>query len=237
MNMSKNRDVHDNSTAISHGVEIIPTVVPQSIEDVIRVREKFGAFSSALHIDAADGVFAANTTWMPAPDEKLPNADIVVYEAHLMVENPLLIGVAYARAGAKRVIGHVEAFSHAESAQEAFAMWKGAGAEEVGVAILLTTSVDTLLPYLDLCDSVLFMTIASIGVQGIPFDERGIERIKEFHKRHKHMVIAVDGGVSESNIKTLARAGATRFSVGSALSKSKDPAAAYDKLAQLVHVH
>ncbi len=213
--------------------EIIPTVVPQSIDDVIRARETFGSFSSALHIDAADGVFAPNTTWMPAPDEKLPDSDSTLYEAHLMVLNPLLIGVAFARAGASRIIGHVEAFSHAESAQEAFAMWKGAGAKEVGIAMLLTTPADTLLPYIDLCDSVLFMTIASIGVQGIPFDERSIERIKKFHKRYPETLIAIDGGVSESNIKKLARAGASRFSVGSALSKSEDPADTYHRLLKL----
>lgn len=220
----------------SNGVnksEIIPTVVPNSLADIERAQSRFAPFSSLLHIDAADGVFASNATWMPDPDEKLPHADAVLYEAHLMVDNPLLIGVAYARAGARRIIGHVEAFSHAESAQEAFAMWKGAGAQEVGVAILLATPVDALLPYIDLCDSVLFMTIATIGVQGLPFDDRSVERIKEFHKRHAHVVIAADGGVSESNIKRLSHAGASRFSVGSTLSKSKEPELAYQKLLKL----
>ena len=41
-------------------------------------------------------------------------------------EKPLGIGVAFARAGAARIIAHIEAFEHAEQAREVFSMWKQA---------------------------------------------------------------------------------------------------------------
>ncbi|TSC87255.1 MAG: ribulose-phosphate 3-epimerase [Parcubacteria group bacterium Gr01-1014_8] len=233
MNKPKKQSSQEKSGLFSHGVEIIPTVVPASLDDVVNARAK-NHFASGLHIDAADGSFAPNTTWVPNPEEKIPDAGTSVYEAHLMVDNPLSTGLAFVRAGVKRIIGHVEAFSNAESAREALHMWKKAGASEAGLGVLLDTPLDSLEPYLEFCDVVLFMSIATIGVQGIPFDERGIGRVKEFHKKNPRITIAVDGGVSEKNIKKFARAGATRFSVGSALVKSEDPVGMYNKLHHLV---
>ncbi|MBI5457097.1 hypothetical protein HY969_05155 [Candidatus Kaiserbacteria bacterium] len=216
-------------------IEIFPTVVPNSLGDIAVARERF-PFAPGLQIDAANGSLAPNTTWIPEPDEKMPDSAHVMYEAHLMIENPLTAGLSFVRAGAKRVIGHVEAFSNAESARETLDMWKKAGAKEVGLGVLLQTPLESLEPYLDICDFVLFMSIATIGKQGIPFDERGIERVKLFHKKHSDVPIAVDGGVSETNIKLFVKAGATRFSVGSAISKSDDPAGMYEKLLKLAGV-
>ncbi len=210
--------------------EIVPTVVPSSLEDVNRSRESIAAFADALHVDAADGVFAPNTTWTPAPGDMLPDHATVFYEAHLMVQNPLSVGVAFARAGARRIIGHVEAFENCEQARETFAMWRKAGAHEIGIGVLMATSLEELAPYAALCDSVTLMTISTIGVQGLPFNEESFERVKEAHDRYPALRISVDGGVGPSNIKKLAKAGATRFSVGSAISKSDDPAATYKNL-------
>ncbi len=213
--------------------EIVPTVVPASLEDVKKTREDYRSFATAIHVDAADGVFAANTTWMPGHGDMLPDANEIFYEAHMMVANPLAVGVAFARAGAMRIIGHLEAFQNAEKARETFMMWKQAGAKEVGIGILMTTSLDALAPYVSLCSSVTLMTIASIGVQGIPFDEKSIARVEEAHKRYPTLTLSVDGGVSPSNIKKLAHAGASRFSVGSAISKSDDAEKTYNTLLKL----
>lgn len=210
--------------------EIIPTVVPKSIDDIVAARKRYGAFAPTLHIDIVDGVFAPNTTWMIGPTEKLPDATTTKYEVHLMVQNPLQSGLNFARAGASRIIAHVEAFDNAERAREAFDMWTRAGAKETGIAILLDTPLEELTFYLELCDFVHMMTIAKIGKQGFKFDERSIERVKEVHKRYPRITISTDGGETEENIDDLARAGATRFCVGSALMKAKDPRKEYARL-------
>lgn len=212
-------------------IEIIPTVVPKSLDDVALARKRYGAFAPALHIDIADGIFAHNTTWSVSPVEKLPDAATVRYEVHLMVQNPLQAGLSFARAGAQRIIGHVEAFDHAERAQEAFDMWQKAGAKEVGIAILMETPLEELTFYASLCDFVHMMTIASIGKQGIPFDPRSIDRVATLHKRYPHVTISVDGGGSKDTIDGLLHAGATRFCVGSVLAKAKNPAKEYARLA------
>ena len=222
------------SRPASNGVEIIPTVVPLSFEDVVGARKRYGAFAPSLHVDASDGIFASNKTWLPLSGEKFPDAQTIHYEAHLMVDNPLSIGVSFARAGATRIIGHIEAFNNAENAQEAFDMWTRAGATEVGVAILLDTPLDDLAPYVQLCDFVHMMTIAKIGRQGIRFEEAAIQRVHDVHERYPHITISTDGGEKEDNIERLARAGATRFCVGSALMKAKDPQKTYSQLISAV---
>ncbi len=209
--------------------EIIPTIVPEVFQDVLDARKRY-AFASSIHIDAVDGTFAPGKTWLPLGGERLLDAKTTCYEAHLMIENPLSMGLAFVRTGVRRIIGHVEAFNHCEHAQETMDMWQKAGADDVGVAILMDTPLSELSPYVSLIDTVLVMTIAKIGKQGAPFDERAIARISEIRERFPKLTIAVDGGVSKANIESLTEAGATRFCVGSALTKSKDPERLFTEL-------
>lgn len=216
-------------------LEIVPTVVPKSLTDVVDARARY-SFAPSLHIDIADGIFAPNTTWSLGPTEKLPDATAAEYEVHLMVHNPLQTGLSFARAGAKRIIGHIESFDHAERAREAFDMWQHGGAKETGVAILLDTPLEELTFYVELCDFVHMMTIAKIGKQGAAFDERSIERVAAVRKRYPHVTISVDGGGSKDTISDLVRAGASRLCVGSALAKAKDPEKEFARLQQVAMV-
>lgn len=213
--------------------EILPTVVPNSFDDIVRVVNASKSFADTLHIDVADGIFAPNTTWMPVPGDMLPPG--LKYEIHLMVADPHNAGVAYAEAGASAIIGHSEAFDSPDAAKGAFDAWRAAGAHTVATAALLQTSLESLAPYVPLSDYVLLMTIASIGVQGIPFEKEGIERVRRLRTMHPNTMIAVDGGVSEKNIAELHAAGASRFCVGSALARSDDPASAYQQLLKLAN--
>ncbi|MFZ2886505.1 MAG: hypothetical protein WA021_01660, partial [Minisyncoccia bacterium] len=193
-------------------------------------KNRYGGFSPQIHVDCADGIFAPNKTWAPLSGEKLPDSATILYEAHLMIDNPLSHGLAFARAGAQRIVAHVEAFNNAECAREAFDMWQKAGAKEIGVAILLDTSLQELMPYVSLVDFVHIMTIAKVGKQGFKFDERAIQRVADVHSRYPNLIISTDGGETVDNVDDLARAGASRFCIGAALAKAKDPAKEYSRL-------
>jgi len=214
-------------------LEIVPTVVPQTSDDLATLLERCSSFAKTFHIDAADGVFAPNKTWMPAQEYKVPQPETILYEAHLMIKNPEIAGLDFVVSGVERIIAHVEAFDSFEEATKAFATWRVKGAKEIGIAALIETPLEALEAYVGICDSVTLMTIAEVGRQGIPFDERGYGRVADLHARYPDLVIEVDGGVGETQIATLTRAGARRFSVGSALSKSADPAKAHKELLEL----
>lgn len=215
-------------------IEIIPTIVPQSFDEIPNISSAY-SFSSTIHIDAADGGFAPNTTWIPQEGERLPHIEALRYEAHLMVAEPEPIGIRYAEAGAMRLIAHVEAFNRAADIPHAVAAWKAAGALEVGLAVKLDTSLEALDAYAPLLDCLLVMTIAEIGVQGKPFDTRSIERLNTLKQRFPGLLIQADGGISEVNAAEVARAGAERLCVGSALTNAQDPAAVYKRLSEIVN--
>lgn len=214
--------------------EIIPTIVPQSLDEISSFVSAY-SFASSIHLDAADGTFAPNTTWMVAKGDELPNADSILYEAHLMISDPEEIGVRYARAGAKRIIAHIEAFHRPADITHVVAAWKAAGADEVGLAVTIDTPLENLTPCAPLLDSILVMTIAKIGTQGNPFDAQGIERLESLRQRFPDLVLQADGGISQANAADVARAGASRLCVGSAFTSAANPAAVYKELSDIVN--
>lgn len=214
--------------------EIIPTVVPTSFDDLLVRLNAVRGYARSLHIDAADGGFAPNTTWLPQSGERLPGLNALFIEAHLMVADPLDIGVAFIKAGASRIIAHREAFPDTSAIIAAFDAWKIAGAQEVGLALKIDTAPEVIADVATRCDVITLMNIAHIGQQGAAFEPSSIDRVHLFHTAYPELTIAVDGGISDANIVQLAEAGASRFCVGSALSSSSDPAAVYKHLHELV---
>lgn len=219
-------------------IEIVPTCVPNDSAGLAAGADAIRSYSKSIHVDVTDGIFAPALTWPYVRKGEFGTFDLagtrgLTTEVHLMTKHPQALGMAFARAGAKRILGHVEAFPSANEAADALSQWKENGAREVGLGMLLLTSLESIAPLVPLCDVVHLMTIASIGTQGIPYDARGVARIAEFHAQFPDMLISVDGGVAESNIADLARAGARRFGVGSAISKSQDPAATCARLKAL----
>lgn len=220
------------------GIEIIPTCVPRSREELVEAANLISAFAPLIHIDIVDGIFAPARTWpytdlgvFEAPD--LSQIGGLVAEIHLMVEEPLDIGTRFAEAGAKRIIGHIEAFDDEDRTHSTLRTWQRAGAEEVGLGILMHTPLEVLAYHEHIANVFQLMTIASIGTQGIPYEERAPTRVAEAHARFPKTILSVDGGVATRNIESLARAGARRFCAGSAISMAADHAAAYRELTSL----
>jgi len=229
-------------------IEILPTnTCPLDYPELVRRSSAFAKFSPRLHLDISDGRFTPVTSWPYGEDqwpelekmaerrEVLPLSKIVFNEVHMMVQDPLRVGTFMARIGCRRVLGHLETFSGAAAAKEAFSAWRAGGADEVGLALLIDTPLSALDEYASQCDAVLLMSIPTLGKQGAPFDERIYERVKELHAKYPEIVMGIDGGVSEENIGKLADAGASRFGVGSAITKTPDPASTYEHLLHMTN--
>ena len=100
-------------------IEILPTIVPSSFDDITLWGARFKDFAAWVQVDLGDGKFVSNTTWVPAEGEMLPHRDALNYEFHLMTQEPRVLGLECIRAGAKRVIGHIETFSDTNGARAA----------------------------------------------------------------------------------------------------------------------
>lgn len=219
-------------------IEIIPTYVPRDSEDLAAGAAKIRTFASSIHVDVDDGIFAPHLTWPYVTEGEFKAFDLASLaaldvEIHLMVKDPRDIGVTFARGGAGRIVAHIEGFTDSAEAQKSLEAWRAAGAAEVGLGLLLHTPLSTLDPLIPVCDVVHMMSIATIGTQGIPYDSHILPRIEELHATYPELLISVDGGVSESNIASLVKAGARRFGVGSAISKSAEPRKAYENIKAL----
>ncbi len=208
-------------------IEIIPAVMPRSLNDLGEHVSRVSGSAPWVQIDVMDGVFVRGKTWpyisfdakaFEFEFEGLPNWEEIDYEFDLMIKNPEKEIDRFVMIGASRVILHVES---TELISEAIALAKGKDLE-VGLALNIDTLNEVLEKFITDIDFVQFMGIATIGLQGEPFDVRVIEKISSFRKKFPDVIISVDGGVSLSNAKALVDAGANRLVSGSAIFKNDD---------------
>src|SRR5690349_9124437 len=107
--------------------EIIPSPGTEN-KDCSEIEQKIELvkpFVKSIHIDVCDGKFANNTTFADPEPFKKYTSDLL-FEVHLMTEEPIQFIDAWAAVGFKRFIGQVEKMSD----QAAFVT----KAEELGYA-------------------------------------------------------------------------------------------------------
>jgi ribulose-phosphate 3-epimerase len=217
-------------------IEIIPAIMPHDMNMFREQAQTVSRFSSIAQLDVMDGKFVPGVSWPFDNNDPIELTEFpvpsLVWEAHLMIENPHEVGVQFAAIGAERIVGHIEAFGAETVAREALQAWRAAGARKVGISLLLDTPLESITPLVDSGDAdyVQVMGIATIGVQGSDFDERTYKRVRTLRQKYPDLHIAIDGGVDENNARELIDAGATRLAVGSGIWKTEDPAAAYRAL-------
>ncbi|MFA6536145.1 MAG: hypothetical protein WCT25_01785 [Candidatus Paceibacterota bacterium] len=221
-------------------MDIIPAIIAQDFEDLRSKMSLVADLVPLVQVDALDGEFAPYKSWpylsgnqdgdfanILNEDIPFPFWDRVDFEVHLMTVRPEDKIKDWIKAGASRILFHVEATDRLEELVNNFRKDFPLGQEslmsvELGAVLNMKTPVSAIEGIAKDLDSVQFMSINQIGKQGERFDERVFDRIDELHQLHPDLVLSVDGGVSLDNADELMRAGATRLVVGSALFKSDD---------------
>lgn len=169
-----------------------------------------------LHIDVMDGMFVPQISFgLPVIKALRPLTDIV-FDVHMMVEEPGRYVEEYAQAGADIITVHAEACTHLDRVIQQI---KNSGAK-AAVALNPATPLCTLDYVLDQLDMVLLMTV-NPGFGGQKYIAYCDEKIRHLRKmieeRNLDVAIQVDGGVKASNIQRIARCGADIFVCGSAV--------------------
>ena len=222
-------------------IEIIPALIPQSLEEISNRVEYVQGLATFIQIDITDGVLAGAKSWPLTPnaqdelvpiqseEEGMPYWDSVDYELDLMVSPENMDMEKFMSLGPSRIIFHTKDALVLED----YLLKTPRGTVQVGVAFDIEDTVDTMKPLFEKVDFVQCMGIAKIGFQGVPFDERVYENISKIRDVYPTMPITVDGGVTLENAQKLADAGATRLVVGSAIFHSNDPRSAYQDFLHL----
>ncbi len=202
-------------------IEIHPAILAHSEQEFIKKLAGVRTLDAPLHIDVMDGVFVNNTTW--APPERMKELLMgAAFEAHLMVSNPEKVIPAWFAAGARRVIFHAEAGTHDTRICRAPAEQ----CTKLSVAINPDTQLIDIAEEIETIPHVCMMGVTP-GWGGRTFEGTVLEKITTMKTLHPSIVITVDGGVKPENARMLIDAGAEILVVGSAITDTDDPAAAY----------
>ena len=183
------------------------------LEDVKKV-EKAGC--EYLHIDVIDGHFVPNITLGPGIVKSLRKDVNMVFDAHLMIENPDNYIKEFADAGCDIIVVHQEACTHLHRTIQNI---KSHGIK-AGVALNPATPIETIKYVLQDVDMVLLMSV-NPGFGGQSYIPVVTEKIKELKalidEMNLDIDIEVDGGVKPSNIAEVVNAGANVIVAGSAI--------------------
>jgi ribulose-phosphate 3-epimerase len=201
-------------------VEIAPSVLPADFSrlgEEVQLLEKAGV--DRIQWDVMDGRFVPNLTFGPDVIAACRPHASVLFEAHLMVEEPDLLAHRYVEAGCELVIVHAESTRHLHRSLAAVAE-HGARA---GVALNPATPVDAVRHVLDLVELVLVMTV-NPGFGGQQYLSSMEPKIREMaeHIGDRPIDLEVDGGIGPSTVAGAAGAGANVLVAGSALYRDPE---------------
>ena len=188
-------------------------------KDVRMVNEHADLF----HLDIMDGTFVPNISYGFPVVEAIASIAEKPLDVHLMIVQPEKYIERFARVGTHMLSFHLNA---TDKPAQALLHIRETGMK-AGLVINPDLPVETLYPYLHLCDYIILMSVFA-GFGGQRFIEDTYDRIRtlkaEIDRLGLDVKIEVDGGVCPDNARRLIDAGAEILVAGSAVFKAADPA-------------
>ena len=180
-----------------------------------------------LHVDVMDGIFVPNISIGIPVVKSLRKATNAFLDVHLMIDRPQRYVEEFCKAGADMVVFHVEA-AQPQDILDALKIVIEQG-KKVGLAVKPRTPATVLLPYLDLVDMVLVMTVEP-GFGGQKFMQDQLPKIRQLRamldELNPECDLEVDGGIDPMTAPLVKEAGANVLVAGSAVFGKSDRAAA-----------
>mgnify|MGYP001247530913 CR=1 FL=1 len=164
------------------------------------------AKADLIHIDVMDGHFVPNITIGPEVISKLRKYTSLPFDVHLMIAPVDNFIKNFANAGADIITIHPEATN---DLIDSIKKIKSFG-KKAGVSLNPKTSIDKVLPVLNLIDLVLIMSV-NPGFGGQKFISETLEKVKilrkEIDNKKLKTQIEIDGGINFENAKIAIKAG------------------------------
>ena len=177
-----------------------------------------------VHLDVMDGAFVPNITFGAPMTKALRSHTDLVFDAHLMVENPAKWVQDFKNAGADILTIHIEADRHAHRTLQ---LIRSLGMK-AGISLNPQTPPEAIEYLLEAVDLILVMTV-NPGFGGQKFIPEAAKKIAVIRKMleekglENKVEIEVDGGVNAETAKICREYGANVLVAGNAVYSAPDP--------------
>jgi len=176
------------------------------------------AEADLIHIDVMDGHFVPNITIGPEIISKLRKYTSLPFDVHLMISPVDNFIKNFADAGADIITIHPEATIDLVSSIKKIRSYN----KKAGVSLNPETSIEKVLPVLNLVDLVLVMSV-NPGFGGQKFMSETLEKVKilrkEIDTKKLKAQIEIDGGINFENSKAAIQAGVDILVSGTTIFK------------------
>ena len=203
-------------------IQIAPSMLAADFLHLEKDVQLVNKYADLFHLDIMDGTFVPNISYGFPIVEAISKIAEKPLDIHLMIINPENYIERFAKVGTAMLSFHLNATDKpAEALQQIHE-----NGMKAGLVINPDLPVESLFPYLHMCDYVLLMSVFA-GFGGQKFIEGTYDRIRtlkaEIERQGLDIKIEVDGGVSPDNAQALIAAGAEILVAGSAVFKAADP--------------
>lgn len=176
-----------------------------------------------LHLDVMDGHFVPNITFGAPIIAKLRPLSNLIFDVHLMIDQPEKLLQDFIHAGANYITVHQEATTKLDQIIETLRNHK----IKIGLSIRPQTPIEVLFPYLEKIDMILLMSVEpGFGGQALipevlPKADR-LRQLRDNNPSKYHYLIEMDGGINDKTIATVKANGVDVSVAGSFIFKAKD---------------
>lgn len=210
-------------------IQIAPSMLAADFLHLAKDVEMVNKYADLFHLDIMDGTFVPNISYGFPVVEAIASIATKPLDVHLMIVHPEKYIERFARIGVSMLSFHLNA---TDKPAQTLLHIREAGMK-AGLVINPDMPVESLYPYLHLCDHIILMSVYA-GFGGQKFIEDTFGRIRilktEIDRLGLDVKIEIDGGVSPSNAARLIDAGAEILVAGSSVFKSDDPASVIEAM-------
>lgn len=209
-------------------IKIIPTIFVNNKKDLEKQFSSLKNENELFQIDITDGKFVNNQNNI---DPLFFVSEKNKLELHLMVVDPMKYFQKWSVVpNVKRVLVHIEILENVSF--EELKKYCKIQKWELALVINPNTDLKKIDKYINKIKSLMFMGVVP-GAQGQKFNKKVLEKIKTFSLKNPQISLALDGGVNETNIKEIIKAGIENICIGSAIFKSTDVKKSFQTFKQL----
>ena len=203
-------------------IKIAPSILAADFANLERDIQKVRT-ADYLHVDVMDGLFVPNISIGLPVVESIRKVTDMTLDVHLMIDRPVRYVERFCQAGADIVTVHVEADSE-ENTGKALDIIRAQG-KCCGVVLKPKTSAEAVLPFLEVCDMVLVMTVEP-GFGGQKFMTDMMPKLRQLREwindKNPACELEVDGGIDPVTCRTVIENGANVLVAGSSVYKAED---------------